>query len=398
LTKIGNVRNITKFRRSIKAISPVIATLLMIAIAVVASLVVYAWVTGYIGGATTTAGNAVQVQSAVRVGDTYVIYVQNVGQGPVKLRGIGGVYINDQLAPLVPNADVDIIKGQTEEITVDASGITLVSGESVKIKVVADGGTSSQYTLTGTDPVAPPGTFALTVTIDSAGTGDGAVTFDPAGPNYAPDTPVTITAEPDTGSDFAGWGGGELVGSTTNPVVVTMTASKTFTATFNLEGGSSGDIPFSDDFETDSFSSTYWPIALISGAHIQNRPSSTDAVVHLVGQSGVDDYVTLEISTLGYTSIQLSYDRMFSRDHDSPDYMIVEWHVGTGTGGWTTLQSLSAEYTSWGSSGVLALGTDGNGASAANQAVIQIRFKLDQCENTADNGYFDDVLVTGTAL
>ena len=49
LTRIRNVRNTTKFKRSIKAISPVIATLLMIAIAVVASLVVYAWVSGYMG-------------------------------------------------------------------------------------------------------------------------------------------------------------------------------------------------------------------------------------------------------------------------------------------------------------------------------------------------------------
>ncbi len=42
-----NVRKITKFKRSVKAISPVIATLLMIAIAVVASLVAYAslWAT-----------------------------------------------------------------------------------------------------------------------------------------------------------------------------------------------------------------------------------------------------------------------------------------------------------------------------------------------------------------
>ena len=38
MTRIRNVKNTTKFKRSIKAISPVIATLLMIAIAVVASL------------------------------------------------------------------------------------------------------------------------------------------------------------------------------------------------------------------------------------------------------------------------------------------------------------------------------------------------------------------------
>ena len=44
------MRRITKIKRSVRAISPVIATLLMIAIAVAASFVVYAWVIGYIGG------------------------------------------------------------------------------------------------------------------------------------------------------------------------------------------------------------------------------------------------------------------------------------------------------------------------------------------------------------
>ena len=63
MTRISNVRNTTKFKRSIKAISPVIATLLMIAIAVVASLVVYAWVTGYMGNTTSKAGKAIQIQS-----------------------------------------------------------------------------------------------------------------------------------------------------------------------------------------------------------------------------------------------------------------------------------------------------------------------------------------------
>ena len=54
------MRKITKFKRSIRAISPVVATLLMIAIAVIAALVVYAWVTGYMGNTTYKAGNAIK--------------------------------------------------------------------------------------------------------------------------------------------------------------------------------------------------------------------------------------------------------------------------------------------------------------------------------------------------
>ena len=52
-----------KIRKNIKAISPIISMLLMIAIAVVASLVVYAWVMGYIGYQTGKTGDAVQIQS-----------------------------------------------------------------------------------------------------------------------------------------------------------------------------------------------------------------------------------------------------------------------------------------------------------------------------------------------
>ena len=55
------MRKITKIRRSVRAISPIISVLLLIAIAVVASLVVYAWVMGYIGGNTTKTSNAITV-------------------------------------------------------------------------------------------------------------------------------------------------------------------------------------------------------------------------------------------------------------------------------------------------------------------------------------------------
>ena len=58
-----NFKKLRKLRRDTKAISPIIATLLLIAIAVVAALVTYAWVMGYIGFQTSNSGNAVQIQS-----------------------------------------------------------------------------------------------------------------------------------------------------------------------------------------------------------------------------------------------------------------------------------------------------------------------------------------------
>ena len=92
------MRKITKLRHSIKAISPIISVLLLIAIAVVASLVVYAWVMGYIGGSTTKAGYAINIQNfSSDPNGNLTIYVQNTGQGDVQLNPASAVYINDSL-------------------------------------------------------------------------------------------------------------------------------------------------------------------------------------------------------------------------------------------------------------------------------------------------------------
>src|SRR5665647_1584050 len=86
-------KSIRKFRRNTRAISPVIATLLMIAIAVVASLVTYAWVMGYMNFTTEKTGKAILVQSVTYDGnvgttddkDTFTVYLQNVGDSDVQL-------------------------------------------------------------------------------------------------------------------------------------------------------------------------------------------------------------------------------------------------------------------------------------------------------------------------
>jgi hypothetical protein len=80
-------------------------------------------------------------------------------------------------------------------------------------------------------------TFTLTVTKE--GTGGGNITSSPAGIScgmdcseaYAPNTMVTVTAAPDSGSFFAGWGGSC---SGTGNCTVTMNAAKTVNALFNL--------------------------------------------------------------------------------------------------------------------------------------------------------------------
>src|SRR5271157_1438245 len=94
-------RKINKIRRNIKAISPVISVLLMIAVAVVASLVVYAWVMGYVGFQTAKTGEAVQIQSvSFTTGATdkvNIVYLQNVGGQTVTLIPAQCLYVNGVL-------------------------------------------------------------------------------------------------------------------------------------------------------------------------------------------------------------------------------------------------------------------------------------------------------------
>ncbi|HEV7609245.1 MAG TPA: PA14 domain-containing protein, partial [Steroidobacteraceae bacterium] len=82
-------------------------------------------------------------------------------------------------------------------------------------------------------------TFALSVS--KAGTGTGTVTSSPSGincgttcsANYATGTSVTLTAAAATGSTFAGWSGA----CSGTSCVLSMTAARAVTATFNTSGG-----------------------------------------------------------------------------------------------------------------------------------------------------------------
>jgi len=130
----------TRIRRSVRAISPVISVLLMIAIAVAAALITYAWIMGYMGGTTTKVGKAVQIQSTAKnaADNKLMVYVQNVGQGPVT---ISSVYVDDVLRAFTPDpnfADNNLPEGKTASLKVD---YVVPDGGQVKVKVVTTDGT-----------------------------------------------------------------------------------------------------------------------------------------------------------------------------------------------------------------------------------------------------------------
>jgi archaeal type IV pilus assembly protein PilA len=139
-------KTIRKFRRNTRAISPVIATLLMIAIAVVASLVTYAWVMGYMNFTTEKTGKAIQIQSVSydSTNNQFTIYVQNVGDSPVEFGTSNSIFINGAMASgsFTPNP---LTNGDTATSTKINAGLS-TGVNSVTIKVTTTDGTFAQIT------------------------------------------------------------------------------------------------------------------------------------------------------------------------------------------------------------------------------------------------------------
>ena len=230
------MRKITKIRRSIKAISPIIATLLLIAIAVVASLVVYAWVMGYIGIKTNQAGNAVQIQSQAfnSAGTQLTVYVQNVGQGTEQLNYPSNtVYVNtvpQTIVTVTPssmlsgNTTISLGPGQTVGLTVNYA---YVAGQQIVIKVVTSTGTITQYTVPGmSSNSGTGGSGGTSITLDSQ-SGPAGSSVGLSGSGFADTSTLTVK--------FNG------AAATTSPATLTSTATGAIPTgvTFTVPSGTS---------------------------------------------------------------------------------------------------------------------------------------------------------------
>jgi FlaG/FlaF family flagellin (archaellin) len=143
------LRHITKhIRRNVKAISPVLAVLMMIAVAIAGSLVVYAWVMGYIGLSTERSGQAIMIQSIANDGVDLLVYVQNVGEGMVQIDESSSLYINSILVDCtitgvtVSDGLATLEQGETATLTyLDGAAIP---GQKVTAKVTTLLGTSAE--------------------------------------------------------------------------------------------------------------------------------------------------------------------------------------------------------------------------------------------------------------
>jgi flagellin-like protein len=133
---------IGKFKVRRKALSPVIATLLMVAIAVAAAIITYVWAMGLLGGLMGTGGTQTKEQLILEAYDwkstgTISLVFRNVGSTEVT---IAAIYLEG--ATLTASAStVSIASTATYSLT-PATGYT--SGASYTLKVItATGGTFS---------------------------------------------------------------------------------------------------------------------------------------------------------------------------------------------------------------------------------------------------------------
>jgi hypothetical protein len=206
---------------------------MMIAIAVAASLVAYAWIMGYLNFTTTKVGKAIQIQSLATDAanpNILLVYVQNVGKGAVEFDPVNCAYVNDQRGTIASININPLIEGQTATINVDLTGMSIDLDELIKVKVVIKDGTFSE--IRSTVPVGSlPSAYTLTVTWDPLAGGD--VTTD-IPPPYAPGVTVQLTANPEDGWSFSSWGG-DLLGSTNNPETIVMDGNKAVSATFTQD-------------------------------------------------------------------------------------------------------------------------------------------------------------------
>jgi flagellin-like protein len=141
--KGGKKMKLKRFRKNIKAISPIISVLLMIAVAVVAALVTYAWVRGFIGFTTNKTGKALQIQSIALSGGNLNVYVQNVGDSALNLNSGQCLYINGTLNAGTASP-TPLPQGKTA--TIISTGLTLAPLDTVTVKVTSADGTYSQIT------------------------------------------------------------------------------------------------------------------------------------------------------------------------------------------------------------------------------------------------------------
>jgi len=137
-----------------QAISPVIATLLLIVIAVASAVLAYIWIIGYQGTLTQQAG-AQQLQERIKIeaveydGSNLYAYVRNIGD--IKVDIATAYLINASGIVIAKNtsiSNVSLNPGDLGSVKIPNVSTSLESDKTYVVKVVTAKGTEAAYTWT----------------------------------------------------------------------------------------------------------------------------------------------------------------------------------------------------------------------------------------------------------
>jgi len=142
---------VRRARRAIKGVSPVLATLILIVVAVIAGLLVYGWVTGWIGGK--LPNEEVSIERIFRVNDkTLRIVVTNTGRARVTIDYVWIVNATPTAADTSVSLSMDLAEsldpGETRSIQLTfGSPHNLSKGDTVTVRVRTATGNIFEATL-----------------------------------------------------------------------------------------------------------------------------------------------------------------------------------------------------------------------------------------------------------
>jgi flagellin-like protein len=134
-----------------RGVSPVIATLLLIVIAVAAAVLAYIWITGYMGTLQAQAG-AQQVQERIKIegvkvdtGGQITIYIRNIGDVAVT---IDSVYLLDSSGKVLTTGTPPTTGISPGNAGTATASYNIQSGYTYIVKVVTTRGTEATYQFT----------------------------------------------------------------------------------------------------------------------------------------------------------------------------------------------------------------------------------------------------------
>jgi len=139
-------KTLRKFGKNAKALSPVVASIILIAVTVAVSVVVAAWMGGMSIGLMGNAEQATITNIDTSV-DPVLVTVQNTGQAVVDLKtgylnNVAGAMLVISGSAATPSLTLD--KGDT--VTVSIAGTVPVTGDDITIKISTGKGNNLVYT------------------------------------------------------------------------------------------------------------------------------------------------------------------------------------------------------------------------------------------------------------